>query len=78
MMVGKQYVGTVTLQVSRHSWRCIDEDGTQCSWLRTSRFGSVWSCHIFGKRMDNGKWIPLDERDGCLARHPECLKASPE
>ncbi len=65
----------IQLEVSNHPWRCIDEDGTRCQWLRTSRFGSVYSCKIFSEQGDRGGWESLKEVDGCLAKHNKCLAA---
>jgi hypothetical protein len=66
----------ITLQVSSHPWRCIEEDGTRCQWLRVSRMGSVYSCHLFSEQTDRGDLIALREQDGCLVKHDECTKQS--
>ena len=63
----------IKMEVSPHPWRCIDEDGKRCSQLRTSRFGTVWSCHLFSAQSDNGRWESLEEQDTCLVKHPDCL-----
>jgi len=65
----------INIEVSNHPWRCIDEDGTRCKWIRVSRFGTAWSCKIFCDQADKGAWDTLNEREGCLERHPECIKA---
>lgn len=66
----------LVLPTSQHSWRCIDTNKKRCKWLRTSRFGTVWSCKLFSEQDDRGRWEALEERDGCLVKHPECLHGS--
>lgn len=65
----------IELGVSNHPWRCIDEEGTRCKWLRTSKFGSVWFCKIFCEPVNRGEWEPLLEEGGCLVRHRQCISA---
>jgi len=65
----------INLDVSNHPWRCIDTDGTRCPWLRVAKFGSIWTCHLFCEQTDRGQWEELAEREGCIERHPECVKA---
>lgn len=60
---------TITLEITNHPWRCIDEAGGRCPHLRVSHFGQRWHCGVFSERET------LEERDGCLVRHPECLRA---
>jgi hypothetical protein len=69
----------ITLPVSPHLWRCIDEDGTQCPWLRVTRLGTEWTCKIFCEQGVRGRWEPLKTRGGdlgCLEKHPDCIAAS--
>lgn len=64
----------VKLPISSHEWRCIDENKNHCPQLQVSRFGTVWSCKLFSKQGGpKGQWEDLEERDGCLVKHPECL-----
>ena len=58
----------IKIKISDHPWRCIDTDGVMCQFLRTFKFGQVWVCAIFSEGND-----PLDEREGCLEKHPECI-----
>jgi len=67
---------TLVLPVSQHPWRCIEEDGKRCKWLRVSRFGTVWSCKMFSEQGDTGRWSALKEKDDCLMKHPECLDST--
>lgn len=72
---------TVSLPISKHPWRCIDTDGTQCPQLLATRLGTAWTCKLFCKQGHKGKWEPLNTRGGplgCLEKHPECLKACNE
>jgi len=59
----------IKVTVSNHPWRCIDEDGQYCPWIRTMNFGTVWLCALFHEN------DTLKERDGCLEKHPECIAA---
>lgn len=63
----------VKLEVSPHPWRCIEEDGTRCQWL-SRRDGRVWFCWLFSEGNYRGRFAALSERDGCLEKHPECVK----
>jgi hypothetical protein len=69
---------TLKLEIECGEKTCASEPGKFCKWLRTARFGSIWTCQIFcecGTILD-GKIYPdsLEEKDGWIQRHPECLK----
>lgn len=68
----------VELEVSPHPWRCIAEDGTRCQWLRVRRLGSVWCCGLFSEPDDRGRLAALSEREGCLEKHPKCVRLGKE
>jgi hypothetical protein len=63
----------VLMPVCPHPWRCIDLDGTGCPQLRVTRMGGAWTCKLYCEQGDHGEWRQLPERDGCLAKLPECL-----
>jgi len=66
----------IKLKTSNHPWRCIEEDGTRCPWLRVARMGTTWTCKIFCEQGDRGHWAALAERDGCLVKHLECVAST--
>jgi len=48
---------------------CYEAPGRPCPYVRVGKFGQHWSCFLF---QDNGEC--LDEENGWLQRHPECLR----
>lgn len=53
---------------------CAAAPGKFCPQLRVSRFGSDHSCKLFSEQGHKGRWESLEEKDGWLQRHPDCLK----
>ncbi len=48
-------------------------DSVMCPEVGTTHFGTVWVCRRFPSK-DNSHTV-LGEKDGCLQRCPECLRA---
>jgi hypothetical protein len=63
----------ITIEVSDHPWRCIDDNGKRCGWLSTSGFGQRWGCWLFSEQAKYGL-VQLEERNGCLVKHEKCLE----
>lgn len=53
---------------------CAYEPGKFCPQLRVSSFGRDYSCKLFSEQGYKGRWDNLEEKNGWLQRHPECLK----
>jgi hypothetical protein len=53
---------------------CASEPGAFCAYLWTEKFGSVPFCYLFSQRDHyKGRHTALEEKDGWLQRHPDCL-----
>jgi hypothetical protein len=55
---------------------CAFEPGHFCKWLRTKRFGTIAFCQLFSEQPDSTGSIkvePLEEENGWLQRHVDCL-----
>lgn len=47
---------------------CYSKPGVRCPQVRVARFGTEWSCQLFGQV------LPENER-GWLTRLPQCINA---
>lgn len=66
----------IILDIEAGDKTCASEPGHFCQWMRTTKFGTVYFCHLFSEEDSSGrpsKVIPLEEKDGWLQRHEKCL-----
>ena len=65
---------TIKLQINCGEKTCINEKKERCPFLLTKKFGTVWLCEIW-QRYPDGEERYLDEKDGWLQRHQECIES---
>ena len=58
------------IEINAGEKTCYEAPGVPCPMIRTSHFGTVWSCGMF-----DGKRLGEDALSGWLQRLPVCLAA---
>jgi len=69
---------TIKFEIECGEKTCASEPGKFCRFFQVSRFGTIPSCKLFSEQGARGNWEPLEEKDGWLQRHPECIRRSKE
>ena len=67
----------LTLIIEAGKKTCFDKKTkTMCGNMLTSHFGTRWHCRLFSPYSQSSKGMDtLNEKDGLLQRHPDCLEA---
>lgn len=67
---------TLKFEIECGKETCAKEPGKFCRFLNSTGYGAFWHCYLFSKYVDpRGNCLEdLEEKDGWVQRHPECLK----
>jgi len=71
---------TLNLEIVCGATTCASEPGKFCRFLSTQRFGTLYFCKIFSENnsIKGVQKMPLDEKDGWITRHVDCINSCSE